>query len=235
MLGFSKRAQNIMFRLKRCLQLHCIHFLHIFFEFIEVGEGRVSSSLVRATDRRANCAAVYSIRNAPSEMQLLLNGRGWTEDAGCRMADSECWLVDAGCPDCGSICRMMCLIPPPVLRIRHSNCLAYAHIHTSMADTPLSDGAVVQFSGAQLISAAIVHDKQMALQTFSHVAQPAVVPPLTPSHLPLRVSSLAQLHPGITYHGNRLDFVVNKMFSHEVFQMKIHCDALLNKLELQRA
>nr|DAA03052.1 TPA_inf: HDC10904 [Drosophila melanogaster] len=116
------------------------------------------------------------------------------------MADSECWLVDAGCPDCGSICRMMCLIPPPVLRIRHSNCLAYAHIHTSMADTPLSDGAVVQFSGAQLISAAIVHDKQMALQTFSHVAQPAVVPPLTPSHLPLRVSSLAQLHPGITYH-----------------------------------
>lgn len=76
MLGFSKRAQNIMFRFKRCLQLHCIHFLHIFFEFIEVGEGRVSSSLVRATDRRANCAAVYSIRNAPSEMQLLLNGRG---------------------------------------------------------------------------------------------------------------------------------------------------------------
>jgi len=47
-----------------------------------VGESRGKGSLVHATDRRANCAAVYSIGDARDA------ARCWTEaeDAGCRMA-----------------------------------------------------------------------------------------------------------------------------------------------------
>jgi len=50
-------------------------------------------------------------------------------------------------------------------------------MHTWQAPPPFGS---VQFSGAQLISAAIVQDKQMALQTFSHVARPAVAPLISP-------------------------------------------------------
>jgi len=117
----------------------------------------------------------------------------------------------------------MCLIPPPVLRFRHSIGDAY------MAGAPAFRFGAVQWSSAHFCS-------HCAGQT-NGIANIFPCRPASgcPAHLPPRVSSLAQLHPGITYHGNRLDFVVNKMFGHKVFQMKIHCEPLLSKLELQRA